>query len=316
MRKKAKPTPDKQLAYERYEELKHKYGKPFFPYGVWHDLIAAAGVMAIILLLSTVWFAQANCDSWFDVSCNKVSTPLEQEQFTPNKPGSVKLDDKGMPSSDVDAPLLGPLYEEKADPATTSYHPRPEWYFFFLFELLRIFTQPNLVVMGTIGLPTIWLILLIAWPFLDRRTERRPSRRPLAMTAMVVTAVALLSLNWAGSQAGKEEESTVSAAQQELPGYALIFEDSRGQTCFSCHNIAGKGAPGPGPDLSEVGKKNLGLKYQFEHLSDPKKTVPGSTMPPQSPTFSDEELLQMAAFLETLGAEDRAKDPQIQNPKL
>jgi ubiquinol-cytochrome c reductase cytochrome b subunit/menaquinol-cytochrome c reductase cytochrome b/c subunit len=312
----AKQLTDKQRAFKRYKELTAETGKPFFPHGVYHDLIAAIGVMGIIILLSTVWFAQANCDSWFNVNCDRASTPLEQEHFTPDKPGTVVKTDDGKVDETAKGPLLGPLYETKADPATTSYHPRPEWYFFFLFELLRIFTEPNLVVMGTIGLATIWLILLIAWPFLDRRTERRPSRRPMAMAAMCVTAASLLALNWAGSQAGREEESVVSEAQAAMPGYALIFEDPRGQACFSCHNIAGKGNAGPGPNLSEISAKNYGLEYQFEHLKKPTSRIPGSTMPAQSPTFTDKELLEMAAFLETLGAEDRAEQAQYTKPKL
>ena len=48
------------------------------------------------------------------------------------------------------------------------YDPRPEWYFFFLFELLRIFKTPELLLFATVIIPTLWMILLIAWPFLDR----------------------------------------------------------------------------------------------------------------------------------------------------
>ncbi|MDX6656535.1 MAG: menaquinol-cytochrome c reductase cytochrome b/c subunit, partial [Solirubrobacteraceae bacterium] len=34
--------------------------------------------------------------------------------------------------------VLGAELGPKADPTTTTYTPRPEWYFYFLFELLRI----------------------------------------------------------------------------------------------------------------------------------------------------------------------------------
>ena len=60
---------------------------------------------------------------------------------------------------------LGP----KADPTTTTYVPRPEWYFFFLFELLRIIKPPELVPLATIGVPTICMILLFLLPF-DQRS--------------------------------------------------------------------------------------------------------------------------------------------------
>ena len=53
---------------------------------------------------------------------------------------------------------LGP----KADPTTTTYVPRPDWYFYFLFYLLRVFKWPDSVILGTVGIPTIALILLFA----------------------------------------------------------------------------------------------------------------------------------------------------------
>src|SRR6266516_861863 len=51
---------------------------------------------------------------------------------------------------------LGP----KADPTTTTYVPRPEWYFFFLFELLRVVKPAELTPLATIGIPTLCMILL------------------------------------------------------------------------------------------------------------------------------------------------------------
>ena len=70
-----------------------------------------------------------------------------------------------------------------AEPGTTNFVPRPDWYFYFLFYLLRIFEWPETVFIATVGIPTILLILLIGLPFYDRRRERRPSRRPVAMVA-------------------------------------------------------------------------------------------------------------------------------------
>ena len=74
--------------------------------------------------------------------------------------------------------ILGPWYTEPADPATTSFVPRPDWYFYFLFYLLRIFKWPETVFIATVGIPTICLVLLIGLPFYDRRRERRPTHRP------------------------------------------------------------------------------------------------------------------------------------------
>ena len=63
-------------------------------------------------------------------------------------------------------------------PAVQATEPRPEWYFLFLFELLRVFKTPWQLIFATIIIPTIMMVLLIAWPFLDRGRDRRLSRRP------------------------------------------------------------------------------------------------------------------------------------------
>src|SRR3712207_9236005 len=89
---------------------------------------------------------------------------------------------------------LGP----KADPTTTTYVPRPEWYFFFLFELLRVIKPAILTPVATIGIPTICMILLFLLPFYDRNPERRPERRPIALTAGILTIFAMGYLTYLG----------------------------------------------------------------------------------------------------------------------
>jgi quinol-cytochrome oxidoreductase complex cytochrome b subunit len=64
--------------------------------------------------------------------------------------------------------ILGAELGSKANPTTTTYVPRPEWYFFFLFEVLRVIKPPSLVPLATIGVPTIGMILLFLLPFYDR----------------------------------------------------------------------------------------------------------------------------------------------------
>ena len=98
--------------------------------------------------------------------------------------------------------VLGAELGPKADPTTTTYVPRPEWYFFFLFELLRVVKPPSLVPLATIGIPTICLILLLLLPFYDRGPERRPERRPIATTAGILTIGAMAYLTYLGASAG------------------------------------------------------------------------------------------------------------------
>lgn len=304
---------DDQRAYLRYKRAVGEHGKPFFPYGTWHDVVAATVVLLLIFALTWVWFAQANCDSVVNVFCDDAATPHMQEQYHPGEP--QKLVEDETQAKEVGGPLLGPLYEDKADPATTSYHPRPEWYFYFLFELLIIFSHPQSVIFGTIIVPTIMLVLLLAWPFLDRKRERRMTRRPIAIAAMCVTAVTLLGLTYYGSKAGEETgPEGLTAEQAAMPGFGLVFEDPR-SACLSCHTIAGSGNPGPGPILDDEASRNRDLVWQYQHLAVPQDLVPGSGMPPQKDIYSPEELAQIAAFVNTLGAPERATDPEYLNFK-
>ena len=108
--------------------------------------------------------------------------------------------------------LLGAALRGKADPGTTSFIPRPDWYFYFLFYLLRIFKWPESVILGTVGIPTILLILLFALPFIDLRRERRLIRRPVAIVAALLTAVAMGVLTYKGATARESLGSEAVAA--------------------------------------------------------------------------------------------------------
>src|ERR687893_3325873 len=110
--------------------------------------------------------------------------------------------------------LFGAELGPKADPTTTTYTPRPEWYFFFLFELLRVVKPPALTFVATIGIPTICLVLLIVLPFIDRGPERHPLRRPIATTAGIATIAAMLYLTVLGALAGAPTEIDLATKPQ------------------------------------------------------------------------------------------------------
>ena len=98
--------------------------------------------------------------------------------------------------------VLGAELGPKADPTTTTYVPRPEWYFFFLFEVLRVIKPPALVPLATIGVPTIGMILLFLLPLFDRGPERRPERRPIATLTGILVIAAMAYLTYMGAVAG------------------------------------------------------------------------------------------------------------------
>ena len=111
--------------------------------------------------------------------------------------------------------VLGPLYTEEADPGTTNFIPRPDWFFYFLFYLLRIFKWPETVVLGTVGVPTLLLVLLITLPFYDRRPERAVLRRPVAFVAAILVVISMGVLTWKGATAKEGSE-----AVGEVPTWA------------------------------------------------------------------------------------------------
>ena len=99
--------------------------------------------------------------------------------------------------------LFGAELGPKADPTTTTYVPRPDWYFFFLFEVLRVMRNvPKFTPMATIGVPTICMILLFLLPFYDRSPERRPERRPVATLTAILIIGAMAYLTYEGAHAG------------------------------------------------------------------------------------------------------------------
>src|ERR1700743_2877536 len=114
--------------------------------------------------------------------------------------------------------VLGAAQGPKADPTTTTYVPRPEWYFFFLFELLRVIKPPELVPVETIGIPTICMVLLLLLPFYDRGPGGRRGRRPLATTAGILTILAMGYLTYAGATAGSPTEIDMKVAPQNKAG--------------------------------------------------------------------------------------------------
>ena len=255
--------------FRRYKEDVKREGKSFFPYAIFHDTVMSLAVVGVIIALASVWYYTAD---------------------------------------GTESGLLGPLYTDKADPGTTSFIPRPDWFFYFLFYLLRIFKWPESVVIGTVGIPTILLILLIGLPFYDRRPERRPLRRPVALVAAVLVVISMGVLTWKGATA---RESLPSEVIREVPkwaekqGFANNKEAVEGAElfaesgCLTCHIYLGAGAQNLGaPELTDEGSKGKGVQWQVDHLKCPSCVSPGSPMPAFA-NLGDDNLRKIAVFLET-----------------
>src|SRR3954471_5241664 len=140
---------------------------------------------------------------------------------------------------------LGP----KADPTTTTYVPRPEWYFFFLFELLRVIKPAVLVPLATIGVPTVCMVLLFVLPFIDRGPERRIERRPIALAFGIFVIAAMAYLTFLGANAGSPNSIDMKVAPQYEAGKLVVAQSG----CLACHKIGENGNDGPGPHLTNIG---------------------------------------------------------------
>jgi ubiquinol-cytochrome c reductase cytochrome b subunit/menaquinol-cytochrome c reductase cytochrome b/c subunit len=167
------------------------------------------------------------------------------------------------------AALFGAELGPKADPTTTTYTPRPEWYFFFLFELLRVVKPPELVILATIGIPTICLVLLLLLPFIDRNPERHPLKRPIATLTGIAVIVAMAYLTVEGALAGAPTEIELKTAPQYESGKSVAAASG----CLGCHRIGHNGNAGPGPDLTEVGE-NLRAPAIRRTLLNPTAPMP------------------------------------------
>lgn len=147
--------------------------------------------------------------------------------------------------------MLGAEQGPKADPTTTSYVPRPEWYFFFLFELLKVLKPPWLTPVATVGIPTICMVLLLLLPFYDRSPERRLDRRPIAAVAGGLTIVAMAYLTFLGANAGSPTEIEAATTPDLEAGKQVTAQSG----CLACHKIGENGNDGPGPELTKIGER-------------------------------------------------------------
>jgi menaquinol-cytochrome c reductase cytochrome b/c subunit len=257
--------------FKRYKEDVKSRGKPFYPYAMFHDTVMSLVVVCVIVGLAALW----KWTSW-----------------SPHHDGTHQG-------------LLGPEYTAPADPGTTSFVPRPDWYFYFLFELLRIFKWPESVILGTVGIPTLCLIILLVLPFIDVSLERRITRRPVALVALVLTVVSMGVLTWKGATA---KEALASEVINDVPSWvkaeklppaavpgAKLFAVSG---CTACHTYNGSGSSNLGaPDLTSIGSRHLGIDFQIRHLKCPSCVTPGSPMP-KFASLGETRLHQLAVFLE------------------
>ncbi len=180
---------------------------------------------------------------------------------------------------------LGP----EANPADTQFLPRPEWYYRSLFQWLK-YWHGGAVVIGIGVIPAIVALLFVLIPFLDRKSERRPWRRPLSVGIFgcILIGIVVLEIQSyhddahdpaiAQQLALQEKQAedymkepfkaevvgaqAAAAASNNAPAApaADSAEITKGQqvftshACNACHGDAGAGTP-IAPKIAGIGQK-------------------------------------------------------------
>jgi ubiquinol-cytochrome c reductase cytochrome b subunit len=228
--------------------------------------------------------------------------------------------------------IFGAPLEAKANPLSSDYTPRPEWYFLGHYQLLKYLDGP-LKVVGTAVLPGVLFALLVALPFLDRSPETRAVRRPLitGCSAAVLLAFGVLTVVGALSETGKTEpasaaasastsEPSAAAASPPPPapeasapsagqastdpppgaverGKALVASEG----CLDCHKVLGQGQPTmdvEAPDLADAPAKH-DVAWIAAFLLKPKAFIKDATMDPFN-HLSEADRLAIGHYLHTL----------------
>lgn len=164
--------------------------------------------------------------------------------------------------------FFGAALEERANPADTNYNPRPEWYFLFLFQMLKYFPG-KLEFIGVVVIPTVSITLLFLLPFLDRSARRHALKRPAVTVTVVLLAISFIGLSYLSI---KEIPPPAVAAQGDQT--ALLYSEN----CAPCH----------GPSIAVPSGTSLHtLIAQGKHEG----------MPPWSADLTSDEIDALAGFV-------------------
>lgn len=189
-----------------------------------------------------------------------------------------------------------------ADPTDIAYIPRPEWYFLFLFQILKFFNGP-LEVVGSVVLPGLAVLFLFSLPFIDRGPMVRLGKRTfafgfvglaaLAWGGLTTAAVATTPKSTESESAGITEPSPDQVWQKLSPEELAGLGYFRTENCKACHLAPGK--KGIGPDLTVMPAAHRNAAWMIPHFKQPSQIVPGSAMPPVQ--LTDPQLNALSAFV-------------------
>jgi ubiquinol-cytochrome c reductase cytochrome b subunit len=205
------------------------------------------------------------------------------------------------------AAVLGPKGPtEPPDPTLPGANPRPEWPFLWLFALLSL-SPAGAETFIILVFPVILIGILFLVPFLSNSGERAPSRRPVAVLAVIVIYTTLGVLTYQGITSPWSPKMTAwsgdpipeSLVQNSTPlrlQGAALFQN---KNCRNCHALLGTGGQ-RGPDLTTVGTR-LTRGQLIDQISN--GTPGGGNMPAYGKQISPAEMTALVEFLENLRPE-------------
>jgi mono/diheme cytochrome c family protein len=136
------------------------------------------------------------------------------------------------------AVFVSVAFEPPADPNNSTYVPRPEWYFLFLFQMLKYFPG-KLEWIGTFILPTLGILALALLPFYDRNRYRHWKKRKFAIGFMSVVVVGIVALTiMAIASTPPAEEAQIA---QTIGEKVVLGEELFSINCVECHGADGEG---------------------------------------------------------------------------
>ena len=134
--------------------------------------------------------------------------------------------------------FVGVAAEPPADPSDSSYIPRPEWYFLFLFQMLKYFPG-QIEWVGTFIIPTVAVLALLFLPFYDRSPLRHWKKRKVATVGMSIIVVGIIGLTVVAAVTTPPQEETVLA--NTITEKIVLGQDVYSVQCVECHGAEGEG---------------------------------------------------------------------------
>lgn len=187
--------------------------------------------------------------------------------------------------------------ERIADPTDADYTPLPDWYFLFLYQLLKYkYASGDFVLIGTVVIPGIAFGALLLVPWLDNGPERRPYKRPIGSSLMLLAVISIFYLTWEAVseidfKAKAEEGAMVDEVVVEIDETSEAFQIYQNQqACITCHGADMQGIAGLGPNM-------FTSDYTKEEVMQIIKEGIGDVMPGGAFTGTEEELEILAEFI-------------------